>query len=140
MSDRPRIVVVDDDPGFREMLRGMLEEQGFDIVGEAEDGRQAVDVTEELSPDVVLMDLRMPKLSGIEATRSIKALLPLVQIIILSAYEDAGLKRGADEAGVYCYLIKGCPPSMIKDVLQFAWSYKVGLEGREHPASPAPAS
>jgi DNA-binding NarL/FixJ family response regulator len=140
MSDRPRIVVVDDDPGFREMLRGMLEEQGFDIVGEAEDGRQAVDVTEELSPDVVLMDLRMPKLSGIEATRSIKALLPLVQIIILSAYEDAGLKRGADEAGVYCYLIKGCPPSMIKDVLQFAWSYKVGLEEREHPASPAPAS
>jgi DNA-binding NarL/FixJ family response regulator len=140
MSDRPRIVVVDDDPGFREMLRGMLEDQGFDIVGEAEDGRQAVDVTEELSPDVVLMDLRMPKLSGIEATRSIKALLPLVQIIILSAYEDAGLKRGADEAGVYCYLIKGCPPSMIKDMLQFAWSYKVGLEGHEHPAGPLSAS
>jgi DNA-binding NarL/FixJ family response regulator len=140
MSDRPRIVVVDDDPGFREMLRGMLEDQGFDIVGEAEDGRAAVDVTEELTPDVVLMDLRMPKLSGIEASRSIKALLPMVQIIILSAYEDAGLKRGADEAGVYCYLIKGCPPSMIKDVLEFAWSYKVGLEDAEGAAGLPPAS
>jgi len=126
----PRVLVVDDDQGFREMLRDFLIDDGFDVVGEAGDGEEAVSLTEQLLPEVVLMDLRMPRMDGIEATRVIKAARPTIQVIILSAYEDPGLKRGAEEVGVYCYLIKGCPPSIIYDVVRFAWGYKLGLEGQ----------
>jgi len=126
--DAPRVLVVDDDQGFREMLRDFLADDGFEVIGEAPDGAQACNLAVELHPDVVLMDLRMPRMDGLEASRRIKSALPITQIIILSAYEDAALKRGAEEVGVYCYLIKGCPPSVLVDMLRFAGSFKVSLE------------
>lgn len=134
---RPRIMIVDDDSAFRETLRALLTREGFDVVGEAGDGAQAVEEAQRMAPDVVLMDLRMPIVDGLSATRSIKSLLPLVQVIMLSAYGDPGLQRGAEDAGVYCYLIKGCPPQMIRDMLRFAWSYKVGVERTGPGAGPA---
>jgi NarL family two-component system response regulator LiaR len=134
----PRVLVVDDDQGFREMLRDFLIDDGFDVVGEASDGEEAVTLTEQLLPEVVLMDLRMPRMDGIEATRVIKAARPTIQVIILSAYEDPGLKRGAEEVGVYCYLIKGCPPSIIRDMLRFARDFKTGLDDQAgRPSTPA---
>ncbi len=135
----PRIMLADDDKGFREMLRDLLSDEGFEIVGEAADGAEAVEMAPRVSPDVVFMDLRMPEVDGIEATRLVKALLPQAQVIILSAYEDPGLQRGAEQAGVYCYLIKGCPPQMIRDMLSFAWNYKLGLEERDHGPNRDPA-
>jgi DNA-binding NarL/FixJ family response regulator len=134
----PRVLVVDDDQGFREMLRDFLIDDGFEVVGEAGDGEEAVTLTEQLLPEVVLMDLRMPRMDGIEATRVIKAARPTIQVIILSAYEDPGLKRGAEEVGVYCYLIKGCPPSIIRDMLRFARDFKSGLDDQTvRPSTPA---
>ena len=136
---RPRVMLADDDKGFREMLRDLLCDEGFEVVGEAADGAEAVEMAPKVSPDVVFMDLRMPQVNGIEATRMVKSLLPHAQVIILSAYGDPGLQRGAEQAGVYCYLIKGCPPQMIREVLSFAWDYKQGLErgdgsaGEEQP-------
>jgi DNA-binding NarL/FixJ family response regulator len=125
--------VVDDDQGFREMLRDFLADDGFNVIGEAPDGMEAFSLAERLHPDVVLMDLRMPKMDGLEATRRIKAALPITQVIMLSAYEDPALKRGAEEVGVYCYLIKGCPPAMLIDMLRFAWSFKVALQQSDSP-------
>jgi DNA-binding NarL/FixJ family response regulator len=126
--DPPRVLVVDDDQGFREMLRDFLADDGFDVIGEAPDGAAAFSLAQQLHPDVVLMDLRMPRMDGLEASRRIKSVLPITQIIMLSAYEDAALKRGAEEVGVYCYLIKGCPPSVLVDMLRFAGSFKLSLE------------
>jgi DNA-binding NarL/FixJ family response regulator len=124
----PRIMLVDDDRGFREMLRDLLIEDGFEVVGEASDAAEAAVLAPKVIPDVILMDLRMPNVDGIEGTRLLKTILPLVQVVMLSAYGDLGLQRGAQEAGVYCYLIKGCPPGMIREMLRFAWKYKLGLE------------
>ncbi len=124
----PRIMVVDDDRAFREMLRDLLAEEGFAVVAEAGDGAEAVAAAERTTPDVVLMDLRMPNVDGIQATRSIKELQPLVQVIMLSAYGDPALQRGAEDAGVYCYLIKGCPPAMIREMLRYAWRFKIEAE------------
>jgi DNA-binding NarL/FixJ family response regulator len=128
-TEPPRVLVVDDDEGFREVLRDFLLDDGFDVIGEARDGAEAVAATQRLRPDVILMDFRMPNLDGLQATRAIKEVVPEVQVIILSAYDDPGLKRGADEVGVYCYLIKGCPPSIVRDTLRFACQYKRGIEG-----------
>ncbi len=125
-----RVLAVDDDRGFREEIRELLEEEGFDVVGEAGDGAEAVDLAARLHPDVILMDLRMPNIDGIEATRLIKSEQPMTQVVMLSAYDDPGLQDGAGEVGVYCYLVKGCRASLIKDVLLRAWSFKTGLEER----------
>jgi NarL family two-component system response regulator LiaR len=102
----------------------MLSDHGFDVVGEAGDGAEGIDLVSRTGPDVVLMDLRMPNLDGIQATRTIKRGRPAVQVILLSAYGDSGLRAEAEDAGVYCYLVKGCPPGIITDSLQFAWRFK----------------
>ncbi len=131
----PRVLVVDDDRGFREMLRDFLADDGFDIVGEAPDGAAAVDLAEQLDPDVVLMDVRMPRMDGLEAGRRIKSVLPIIQIVMLSAYEDPALRRRAEELGAYCYLIKGCPPSILVEALRLAGRIKASLErAPNHPS------
>lgn len=130
---RMRVLAVDDDRGFLHEIQEVLEEEGFEVAGTASDGTEAVAMADELCPDVVLMDLRMPTLDGIGAARLIKQHLPLTQVVILSAYDDPGLQEGAEEAGVYCYLIKGCRSQLIRDVLLQAWSFKASLEVRGTP-------
>ena len=113
----PRVLVVDDDETVRETLAEMLVTYGFDVVGQASDGEEVGPLAEQLSPDVVLMDLRMPNLDGITATRQLKRRLPNLPVVILSAYDDPGLRDAGADAGVYCYLIKGCSPGLLRDVL-----------------------
>ena len=116
----PRVLVVDDELNVLMALCELLGDQGFDVVGRASDGRQAVELAAEARPDVVLMDMRMPILDGIEATRLIREWDPHVQVVMLSAYEDAGLRQGAQDVGVYCYLVKGCSPTLIGDMVRAA--------------------
>ena len=74
----------------------------------------------------------------VAATRLVRHRAPETQVVILSAYEDRALKRGAEELGVYGYLIKGCPPSLLVDTLRFAWSFKKGsVHARVHPFEPS---
>ena len=116
----PRVVVADDDGSLREALRDMLVSFGLEVVGQAADGRDAIVVTEATGPDVVLMDLRMPVMGGLEATEQIKRSMPDVHVIALTAYEDEGLQRAATKAGVDAYLLKGCEPRLIVEVVQRA--------------------
>jgi CheY-like chemotaxis protein len=125
---RPRMMVVDDDDQFRTMLREWLMDEGVVDVVEAPDGPEALELAVQAPPDVILMDLRMPKMNGIEATRQIRALLPAAQVIMLSAYGDAALRQAAEEAGVYSYVVKGGPPHVLWHTIRFAWTYKVRLD------------
>jgi DNA-binding NarL/FixJ family response regulator len=131
MATKPRVLIADDDAGIRAALRDLLVEEGMDVVGAVEDGTKAVEMAATLEPDVVLMDLRMPIMDGIEATRKIHATGSLTQVIILSAYDDPALTKGADEAGSYAYLVKGCPAALVRDVVLQAFRLKQGLEARE---------
>jgi DNA-binding NarL/FixJ family response regulator len=124
----PRVLVVDDEPGTRALLRAMLEEDGIHVVGEAANGAEAVAATCEFDPDVVLMDHQMPGVSGIEATRRIKAGDPYVQVIILTIYDDAELLEGAEDAGAYCYLVKGCSFALIREMITRAWQLRCYAE------------
>ncbi|MGH2664029.1 MAG: response regulator transcription factor [Actinomycetota bacterium] len=122
-----RVLLVEDDDRLRATLRDLLTDTGFDVVGEARNGHEGVEMLDR-GPDVVLMDLRMPVMGGLEAARLIKEQDAFVQVVILTAYEDPALKEGAADGGVYAYLVKGCPPKMVGDVAQQAFEMKRSLE------------
>jgi len=105
-----RIVICDDHPVVRAGVRGMLSgEPGFEVVAEAADGVEAVELADRHRPDVVLMDLRMPRLDGVAATEKIKAARPETQVLILTTYEsDADILR-AVEKGAAGYMLKDAP-------------------------------
>jgi DNA-binding NarL/FixJ family response regulator len=116
----PRLLVVDDHAMLREALIDLLRQAGFDVVGEAADGVDAVALCKELEPEVVLMDMRMPVLGGLDATRLIKDALPATQVVLLTAFESPALQQQAEEAGCFAYLVKGMPPGTLRLVLHQA--------------------
>lgn len=128
---RPRVILVEDDRDVREALKELLEDTNIEIVGEAGDGSQGLEMARQRTPDVVLMDLRMPVMGGLEASRRLKEEMPLVQVVILTAYDDPALMEDATNAGVYAYLVKGCPPRMVGEVTIQAWEMKRALEAQE---------
>lgn len=102
-----RILLADDHVVFREGMRGLLERCGdLEVVGEAGDGMEAVKLAAELVPDIALLDIVMPNLNGIEATKQIKKAVPGTAIIVLTAYEDDRFILGLLEAGAAGYLLK----------------------------------
>lgn len=105
-----RIVIADDHPIVRSGLTGLLASQAdFEVVGEAANGREAVDAVRRTKPDVVLTDLRMPELDGVGAIREMCALVPAPKILVLTTYDtDADILR-AVEAGATGYLLKETP-------------------------------
>ena len=102
-----RILLADDHQIMRDGLRAILaSEESFEIVGEAENGREAAALARTLVPDVVIMDIGMPDLNGVEATRQIKADNPGIKVIALSMYADRGYVLGILEAGASGYVLK----------------------------------
>ena len=130
-----RVLIADDEPTMLTALAELLSQSGIDVVGLAANGIDAVDAVAALRPDVVLMDLRMPGLDGIEASRRINETWPDVQVLILTAYEDEQLRHTASEVGAYCYLVKGTAPHLIVEMVSRAKEYGEGL--RLSRASPS---
>lgn len=100
-----RVLVVEDDGMIAEMIENLLTIQGYTVVGLVSSGRAAVEAVERLRPDAILMDLQLPEMDGIEATRHIQATCP-TPVVILTAYDDLALTTEAAEAGAGAYLIK----------------------------------
>ena len=101
-----KILIADDHTLFRDSLRSLLTSHGFEIVGEAREGGEAVELTRRLQPDIVLMDLSMPGLDGLAATRLISAELPQVKVIVLTASDDDAKLFEAIKSGAQGYLLK----------------------------------
>jgi signal transduction histidine kinase len=101
-----RVLVVDDNAGFRESLLSLLFAGNLEVVGEAGSGAEALELVGPLSPDVVLMDVRMPAMDGIEATRRLKERFPAVGVVALSSHEDQEIVRGMLVAGASGYVLK----------------------------------
>lgn len=98
--------MADDHQIFRQSLKSLLEKQGFDIVGEAADGEEAIRLACELSPDIVLLDLRMPALDGLESAREIRARCPETRTVILTEFDDDTYVLEALRAGARGYVLK----------------------------------
>lgn len=120
MSATIRVVVADDHPVVREGLRMMLEEmaEGFEVVGEARDGETAVRVAGERQPDVVLMDLRMPGMGGLEAIAQLRQRWPQIAVLILTTYNEDDLMIRGLQAGAAGYLLKDCSSEMVLKAIQ----------------------
>jgi two-component system, NarL family, nitrate/nitrite response regulator NarL len=117
---RVRILVVDDHQMLREALVGMLEAAGFEVVGAVGDGADATSLAVELTPDVVLMDLSVPVLNGLDATRLLREVVPGVAIVLFSAFDSPELKRQAFDAGAVAYLPKGCSAARLRATVEAA--------------------
>ena len=110
-SDPARVLVADDHPLMRSAFVSILSYgRDLEVVGEARDGREAMLMCEELRPDLVLMDVSMPVMDGIEATRRLKERLPGVVVLVVTAHEDEGLMLRAIKAGAAGYVLKGDDP------------------------------
>ena len=106
-TERARIVIADDHPLYRDALKRMLSEASdFSVVGEAADGREALELCRRLHPTLVLMDVRMPLMDGLAATRAIKAEFPLTIVLILTCFEDPQYLEEAINAGAGGYILK----------------------------------
>jgi DNA-binding NarL/FixJ family response regulator len=121
ISSRPtlRILIADDHSAYRRVLRLLCENKGrFEVIGEAENGRQAVEQAHQLQPDVILMDIRMPVMDGITATQSIIKANPMARIIMLTAHTQDPYLFDAVKAGARGYLIKDVDPHTLIHSIQ----------------------
>ena len=115
-----RVLIVDDHPLFAEGLRNLLTERGIDVVGIAHDGHEALTRARALRPDVVLMDVTMPRLDGIEATRALKAAFPEVTVLMLTQAADDDHLFAAIAAGASGYVLKSEPTDTFLHLLEGA--------------------
>ncbi len=119
MESTIRVLIADDHGVVREGLRAVLgSEPDMEVVGEAATGKEVVERTVELGPDVILMDIQMPELNGIEATRRIFEVNPDIGVVVLTMFEDDDSVFSAMRAGARGYVLKGAPPSEILKVLR----------------------
>ncbi len=115
-----RLLLADDHTMVRQSMRRSMEEAGFEIVGEAADGREAVELAAQLAPDVVLMDVSMPVLGGIEATRQVRQAPGAPQVVMLTMHVDADVVRQSLQAGAVGYLTKDCTVAEVVEAVRLA--------------------
>ncbi|MCP3910120.1 MAG: response regulator transcription factor [Actinomycetia bacterium] len=122
-----RLMLADDHRMLREGLRRSMLEQGFDVVGEACDGAEAVEMAARLQPEVILMDVTMPGLDGVEATRRVRSALPHVRVVMLTMHADQDVLADAVRAGASGYLVKDCSTEEIADAVRMAANGETAL-------------
>jgi DNA-binding NarL/FixJ family response regulator len=124
-----RILLVDDHPLTRSALAGLLVQHGFDVVGEASDGEEAVESAEALRPDLVLLDLSMPGMDGLTALPRLREAAPDCEVVVLTASGTEENLLGAIRGGAAGYLLKSEPPERIVDFLRGVAQGEAALSG-----------
>ena len=122
-----RLMLADDHRMLREGLGRSMREQGFDVVGEACDGADAVAMAQRLRPDVILMDVTMPEMDGVEACRQVRLELPGTQVVMLTMHADQEVLASAIRAGASGYLVKDCSTEEIASAVRMAASGETAL-------------
>lgn len=133
-AHRRRVVVAEDDSMIRMDVVEMLSSEGYDVVGEAADGRRAVELTREHEPDLVLMDVKMPVLDGISAAEEIAA-ERIAPVVLLTAFSQKELVERAREAGAMAYVVKPFTPADLTPAIEIAISRNDELRALEEEVS-----
>src|SRR5881397_318467 len=124
-----RILLVDDHPLTRSALAGLLTQHGFDVVGEAEDGGEAIDRAAELAPDLILLDLSMPGIDGLTALPRLREAAPSCEVVVLTASGTEDNLLAAIRGGAAGYLLKSEPPERIAEFLRGVGNGEAALSG-----------
>lgn len=122
-----RLMLADDHRLLREGLNRSMRESGFDVVGEAQNGVEAVEMARSLNPEVVLMDVSMPEMDGVEACRQLRAALPDTKVVMLTMHADQNVLANAIRAGACGYLVKDCSTQEISSAVRMAASGETAL-------------
>lgn len=117
----PRVLIADDAPAMRAALRGLLEDHGLPVIGEAADGLQAVTMAARLQPDIIVMDVRMPGLDGLQATTRITGAHPHIRVVVYSVFDSDETRHAAHQAGATAFVPKHAPPDRVPAALLAAW-------------------
>ena len=115
-----RVLIADDASFMRQMIRDIIEPEGFEVVGEASDGVEVVEKFKELHPDLVMMDIVMPKRSGIDAVKGIVAMDPTARVVMCSALGQETLVMEAIQAGAQDFIVKPFKPESVVETLKKA--------------------
>jgi two-component system nitrate/nitrite response regulator NarL len=149
-DQRIRIIVVDDHPMIREGIKAQLSQyEKFEIIGEAADGMEAIRKAKELMPDIMIMDISMPEMNGLEATKQIHCFTPTTKVIVLTMHDDKNYILEVLRSGAHGYLFKDCPPEELVNAIETVHAgeaslgtsvSKVLLNGRpeDPPSAPKP--
>jgi len=120
-----KVLIVDDHKLFREGIITLLfSAENIEVIAQAEDGQDAIDKAKHFKPDIVLLDITMPRMNGIEATKKLKALTPGIKIISLSMHSEKEYVKGALDAGADGYLLKNCTYRQLTDAIQSVYDGK----------------
>lgn len=122
-----RLVIVDDHPLFRMGLKYMLTQQGFDIIAEAEDGSSALDACREHKPDVILLDVKMPKMDGIAVCEALQQIAPEIVIIFITTFSEPAIIQAARDAGARGYVSKETTPALLAEQIREVVSSDINL-------------
>jgi DNA-binding NarL/FixJ family response regulator len=124
-----RVLIVDDHPLTREALASLLAANGFDLAGQAAGAAEAIELARELQPALVVLDLTMPGMGGLDALPALRAAAPAAEVVVLTASEDDGNLLAAIRAGAAGYLLKSEPPERIVGFLRGVMQGEVALSG-----------
>ena len=135
MSDsrKVRVLLADDEAHVRLLIRSVVASMGYEVVGEAADGRRAVELFETTSPDLVLLDINMPLMDGIAALKALRERSESVAIIMLTSLASAEIVEEVLEAGATYHLRKDLPVAELKDEIEEAWLMHVADRGEAEP-------
>jgi CheY-like chemotaxis protein len=139
----PRVLIADDAAAMRAALRGLLADHGLPVIGEAADGLQAVTMAAELQADVVVMDVRMPGLDGLQATTRITGAHPTIRVVVYSVFDSDETQQAAHRAGAAAFVPKHGPPDHVSTAVLAAWQAASTTTAppaaplRDHPREPA---
>jgi len=135
VSEQIKVLIVDDHPVFRQGLRDVLEtDPNLNIIGEAADGEVALEIVPEINPDVILMDINLPTMNGLQVTRKIKGQFPHIKVIMITGYDDAEQVFHALRAGASAYCPKDITPEALIGIINIVrdGNYVVGEKTMTH--------